>query len=425
MTRRYYLLLPLIILLVLTLAACGGRGDEPQPAAMTAAASTRAQGGGKTPVAAPSKTSVVASVSTQADTSAAPAPTQAVAVKPVTTQTPAAKVTLTPFVVTAVPPAKNPFIAATLAVEATALAEKVGTATATPPNMVTATYTPKPLIVTATASPANAATAEYRAALATVVAFTTGTPTTPPGGLIIATFTPIPTPRPTNTPAATPTRTPRPTPTRVFIPIKELPPLPTATPTPIFPASLVGKIMFLSNMSGDRNPQVYVVNPDGSGLAKLTANWPHTRAFERDTLSADKRFRAFVSKDPVTGRLRVYYIDNQGGATAPLTSFSSGIAWDPVWSPTSDTIALASNASGNNEIWVTTKDEPAEKQLTFNQWEWDQHPTWSPDGKQIVFMSNRSGKRQLWIMNADGSNQQPVTGPEFEAWDPVWVKYAD
>ena len=118
-------------------------------------------------------------------------------------------------------------------------------------------------------------------------------------------------------------------------------------------------------------------------------------------------------------------MDNQGGATFPLTSFGSGIAWDPVWSPTSDAIALASNDSGNNEIWVTTKDDPAVKQLTSNKWEWDQHPTWSPDGKQIAFMSNRSGKRQLWIMNADGSNQQPVTGPEFEAWDPVWVKYVD
>ncbi|MCB0158245.1 MAG: PD40 domain-containing protein, partial [Caldilineaceae bacterium] len=61
-----------------------------------------------------------------------------------------------------------------------------------------------------------------------------------------------------------------------------------------------------------------------------------------------------------------------------------------------------------------------------NDWEWDNHPSFSPDGSQIVFMSNRnSGRRQLWIMDADGGNQRQLADFPFEAWDPVWVKYAD
>jgi hypothetical protein len=35
------------------------------------------------------------------------------------------------------------------------------------------------------------------------------------------------------------------------------------------------------------------------------------------------------------------------------------------------------------------------------------------------------GKNELWLMNVDRSEQPPLPGPEFEAWDPVWVKYAN
>jgi len=63
--------------------------------------------------------------------------------------------------------------------------------------------------------------------------------------------------------------------------------------------------------------------------------------------------------------------------------------------------------------------------LQKRRWAWDRHPSFSPDGSQIVFFSNRTGIRQLWIMNADGSNQRQLTYFEWEAWDPVWVKYVD
>ena len=86
---------------------------------------------------------------------------------------------------------------------------------------------------------------------------------------------------------------------------------------------------------------------------------------------------------------------------------------------------LVSNESGNDEIWVTDRGSWPARQITKNTWEWDKHPSWSPDGRQIVFSSNRSGRQQIWMMNADGSEPRPLTGPEFDAWDPVWVKFVD
>ena len=84
--------------------------------------------------------------------------------------------TLTPFVVTSSPTPADLLAAATLSAWQTAQILTTGTTTPPPPNLVTATLTPKPVVVTSTPTPANQATAEQMALLATARAFTTGTP---------------------------------------------------------------------------------------------------------------------------------------------------------------------------------------------------------------------------------------------------------
>ena len=109
-----------------------------------------------------------------------------------------------------------------------------------------------------------------------------------------------------------------------------------------------------------------------------------------------------------------------------ISFFGAGTAWLPVWSPTSDAVAFVSNESHNDEIWVAQKGEWPAIKLTHNKYEWDHHPSWSPDGKQLIFSSNRvTGKNGLWIMDADGGNERELVKFEFEAWDPIWVKYTD
>ncbi len=311
--------------------------------------------------------------------------------------------THTRFVITPFPPPKDPFEAATRAVAATVRARSGATATLLPPNMIVATNTPKPFIVTPTPIPANSATAEYRAALATALAFTTGTPTPPPGGFIVATVTPAPTP------------------TAAVIALEDLP---SPTPTPGFPVELVGKILFLSNRRG--RVEVYAVNPDGSGAALVTSRWPYDFAVARDAYSADRAGHAFAQPEtPGNKQLQIFRGDNQSNGTRPMTAFDAGSVSAPAWSPTADVVTFVSNADGSDEIWLVQKDKLPAQQLTRNAWEVNHHPSWSPDGSRIVFSSNRGGQNELWLMNADGSEQQPLPGLEFEAWDPVWVKYAD
>lgn len=342
------------------------------------------------------------------------------------TPTPLPTPTLDLIIVTATPTPADVFEEATRVAQATEQAIRVGTATPTPDNLVTPTFTPSPIVVTPTPAPGNAATATHVALYATAVAATTGTPTPlPPGAVVV-----IATPEAAAQPAAQaqPTRTPTP----IYVLLEDVP-TPTILPTPAMPEELIGKILFLSDYRGNpRQPNAMVINPDGTGVGILTSNQFYTRAAARDRYSADKRFHVYSLHEAGgeahnAGPIQIFYDDAHYQSTHhQLTYFGSGTAWAPTWSPKRDVIALVSNDTGNDEIWLVQPDRWPAVQVTHNEWEWDHHPSFSPDGDQIVFSSNRGGgQRQLWIMDSDGSNERQLTFLPFEAWDPVWVKYPD
>ncbi|GIV76540.1 MAG: hypothetical protein KatS3mg050_0934 [Litorilinea sp.] len=284
------------------------------------------------------------------------------------------------------------------------------TATPLPPNWVT------PVIVTNTPTPENAATAVYRAQVATAQAIVFGTPT----------------PLPVNIWTATPS--PGPSPTRDLIPFDELTatPTPTATPTGL-PEVLRGKILFLSDRTGNEKGTLMVMNPDGSGVAVWTggnAAWIYQQARAGQDLSPDGRYQVVVSNfqldNVATNRLdsyQLFVVSLADGARPLRLTHDGSMNYDAVWSPRGDRIAFVSNGPGNDEIFTIRPDGSDLVRLTHNSWEWDKHPSWSPDGSQIVFWSNReTARRQIWIMNADGTGQRNLSNNEFNDWDPVWVK---
>lgn len=314
---------------------------------------------------------------------------------------------------TATPTPASVAIVLTQVVQATLDATTTGTATPTPLHQVVA---PTAIVVTNTPTPRNAATATEQALRSTLVAFLTGTP--PAGGLVAAFVTATATPLP-----------PPATWTPVAVVLAGLP-TPTSSAVAPFPAGLVGKILFKADFDGPTGPQrevMLAMNPDGSGLAQLTGTEFYKRAEARDAYSADRRFYVFADREEGGTRLtQLFYTDSEYGSRTQLTKHGAGTAWAPAWSPTGEVAAYVSNESRGDEIWLVRKGEWPPTRLTNNTWEWDLHPSWSPDGQSIIFSSNRhTGIRQIWIMDADGGNQRVLVPLPFEAWDPVWVKFAD
>jgi Tol biopolymer transport system component len=80
-------------------------------------------------------------------------------------------------------------------------------------------------------------------------------------------------------------------------------------------------------------------------------------------------------------------------------------------------ILFQSDLSGNNEVYLLTKD--GVRNLT-NDPASDEFPKWSPDGRRIAFSSNRSGRYQIYIMNEDGTNMVQATHSENDAIEQAW-----
>jgi Tol biopolymer transport system component len=133
-----------------------------------------------------------------------------------------------------------------------------------------------------------------------------------------------------------------------------------------------GQIAFWSTQGG--NPDIYVMNADGSGQVNLTGN--------------------------------------------PATD------WEFAWSPDGSQIAFATARDGNWDIYVMSSDGTGLRALTNNSGT-DVLPAWSPDGSKIAYLSDRDGPLGIFVMNADGSSVSRLTtsgvGP---AWSPDGSKIA-
>jgi serine/threonine protein kinase len=97
----------------------------------------------------------------------------------------------------------------------------------------------------------------------------------------------------------------------------------------------------------------------------------------------------------------LYVVDVESGEREQLTSHSLNNG-GARFSPDGQTIAYASDRTGDEEIWLHHVDGRPETRFTQSP-EGDGNPEWSPDGQRIVFLSGRQGEvGKLFVANADG-----------------------
>jgi len=170
----------------------------------------------------------------------------------------------------------------------------------------------------------------------------------------------------------------------------------------------------------ERIPQIYLMNPDGTGQ-QLLVNLPRGGAFPSFSHSGNEL--CFHSQ--TMPRRDIYLVNVHGTGLTNLTSPAqspgqTGVAGDNLrcdWSPKANAIAFASTrhdpadtlpADRNDEIYVMNADGTDVVRLTDAAGS-DVNPAWSPKGDKIAFESNRTGRPEIWVMNADGSKQVRLT----------------
>ena len=171
------------------------------------------------------------------------------------------------------------------------------------------------------------------------------------------------------------------------------------------------RIAFTSTRTG--GDEIYLMNADGTGQTRLTSA---PGSDSNATWSPLGRNIAFASTRD--GDADIYVMNEDGTGQAPLTS--NGVAdANPSWSPDGASIAFRSERDGNSEIYVMKVDGTAVVRLTFNS-ALDVSPAWSPDGKSIAWASLRDGNYEIYVMNADGTDQRRLTRNLDVDLDPAW-----
>lgn len=156
-----------------------------------------------------------------------------------------------------------------------------------------------------------------------------------------------------------------------------------------------------------RTRKVKLVSHDSISYSKISVT-KNTDSIVAGTITAD--FRLFTGETANPNN------------TQYLTQARDGFAFT-----SDDKIVYASDASGNEDIWIMDADGANQKQLTGES-SVDAYPIVSPDNRFIYFSSNRNGKFEIWRMNIDGSNQTKISKnesgkPRFVTADGKWVYF--
>ncbi|MBY0507528.1 MAG: DUF5050 domain-containing protein, partial [Bryobacteraceae bacterium] len=85
--------------------------------------------------------------------------------------------------------------------------------------------------------------------------------------------------------------------------------------------------------------------------------------------------------------------------------------WAPRYSPDGTQVAFNSERSGQPQIWVSSADGSAARQLTSFKGERVFGTRWTPDGKRLIFLAaDPKGDRAFFIIDAAGGNARRLTG---------------
>ena len=185
------------------------------------------------------------------------------------------------------------------------------------------------------------------------------------------------------------------------------------------------RIVFVSNRETKSMPAVFVMNPDGTGVQRLSRG----TALEFDPVwSPDGKQVAFAAAPNPTRRQLDIYVMNADGSERRRVTQGETLAFSPSWSPdakrlvfsTIETPVAGTPLGGMPAFRINVVDVDGANLKRIGE---GLMPAWSPQGQTILYTAFDQAEQMeptLYIMNADGTNAKPVAGRRtmMGSWSP-------
>lgn len=180
------------------------------------------------------------------------------------------------------------------------------------------------------------------------------------------------------------------------------------------------KIVFTSNRDGFI--QIYVMNSDGSGQARLTTDGSNNDNPRWSPNGAKILFQS-DRDNPGSGLYDIYVMNADGSGQTRLTTDANDDC-AAAWSSDGTKIVFQSFRNGvSYQVYTMNADGSGQVNIS-NTAVNDKQPSWSPDGTKIAFASDRdqSGFPSIYVMNSNGTSQTRLTfsGTGLRDEHPMW-----
>jgi TolB protein len=159
------------------------------------------------------------------------------------------------------------------------------------------------------------------------------------------------------------------------------------------------KLAFTSNRDG--NPEIYVMNRDGSGLRRMTNN---PAVDVTPTWAPSGNQLAWVSDR--TGAPHIYIMNADGtGQRALINEYCDRPTWS---SGQFNEIAYAAKTGPGYDIKIYSFGDGQSRRITDGIGT-NESPAFAPNGRHIAFTSTRNGKSQIFTIDRTGENLRQIT----------------
>lgn len=178
-----------------------------------------------------------------------------------------------------------------------------------------------------------------------------------------------------------------------------------------------GKTLAVS-LSREGGSQIFLINPDGSGVRRLTSS---SAIDTEPRYSPDGKWIYFTSDRG--GSPQIYRMPANGGEPQRVT-FEGSYNVSPRLSPDGRTLAYITRNSGRFQVALQ---DLANKQVQIiTDSDRDESPSFAPNGRMILLATVNGGRGLLSAVSADGRFKQRLSaGAGSDVREPAWGPFID